>query len=185
EPVAGGPAGDPGRGVRRPVRDHAARLRDGSGRRRAGPARRRVGRPGRHHRRTTGAARGRRGGMSLLVTASVSVAVPAADAWRAVVDWAGQGRCIPFTTVRVTAGPATGLGCRVEALSGFRAAGRPIGLLDRFVVAGWTPPAPDRPGEVEVLHLGPGFTGVGVIRVVSVAAGSIVAVTESFDPPGG
>jgi len=123
--------------------------------------------------------------MSLLVTASVSVAVPAADAWRAVVDWAGQGRWIPFTTVRVTAGPATGLGCRVEALSGFRAAGRPIGLLDRFVVTGWTPPAPDRPGEVEVLHLGPGFTGVGVIRVVSVAAGSIVAVTESFDPPGG
>ena len=138
--------------------------------------------------------------MPLLLTASVTTAVPASVAWRAVVDWPGQSRWIPFTTVevRLATGPGAadpehtdaGIGVRVEALSGVRVGPLRIGLLDRFVVTGWSPPDEDGPtstgaGEVEVLHLGPGFTGVGTIRVLSAAGGSIIAVTESFLPPGG
>jgi hypothetical protein len=134
----------------------------------------------------------------LLLTASVTAKVPAPVAWRAVVDWPGQARWIPFTTVEVrSAGgpgvPDEGIGVRVEAWSGIRVGPLRVGLLDRFVVTGWTVPdehgpdekGPDQLGEVEVLHLGPGFTGVGTIRVVSVADGSMIAVTESFLPPGG
>ncbi len=128
--------------------------------------------------------------MPLLLTASVTADVPAAVAWRAVVDWPGQSRWIPFTTVEVDSATGlrsgdAGIGVRVESLSGIRVGPLRIGLLDRFVVTGWTPPTEDGPGEVEVLHLGPGFTGVGTIRVLSAAGGSIIAVTESFLPPGG
>ena len=129
--------------------------------------------------------------MPLLLTASVTAKVPASVAWRAVVDWPGQSRWIPFTTVEVRSpgdsGPAgEGIGVRVEAWSGIRVGPLRLGLLDRFVVTGWTAPGGESDdAEVEVLHLGPGFTGVGTIRVVSVAAGSMIAVTESFLPPGG
>ncbi len=128
--------------------------------------------------------------MPLLLTASVTVNVPASETWRAVVDWPGQSRWIPFTTVEVrpTAehGPRDqGIGVLVHAWSGIRVGPLRLGLLDRFVVTGWQEPDGDEPGEVEVLHLGPGFTGVGTIRVLSVAAGSIITVTESFLPPGG
>ncbi|WP_152360372.1 SRPBCC family protein [Microlunatus speluncae] len=133
--------------------------------------------------------------MPLLLTASVTVKVPVATAWRAVIDWPGQSRWIPFTTVTAVPSPERpdtdeGIGVRVEALSGIRLGPLRIGLLDRFVVTGWTAPSehgPDGTGphEVEVLHLGPGFTGVGTIRVLSAAGGSIIAVTESFLPPGG
>lgn len=122
----------------------------------------------------------------LLVEASVRTDAPAPAAWRAVIDWPGQARWIPLTTVRVRTGHATGLGVRVEAFSGFRLGPLRLGLLDRFVVTGWREPGADGgPAEVEVLHLGPGFTGVGTIRVLSVPGGSIIAVTESFLPPGG
>lgn len=133
--------------------------------------------------------------MPLLLTASVTANVPASVAWRAVVDWPGQSRWIPFTTVEVqpTAEHGArdqGIGVLVHAWSGIRVGPLRLGLLDRFVVTGWQEPGGDGldgdgPGEVEVLHLGPGFTGVGTIRVLSVAAGSIITVTESFLPPGG
>ena len=58
-----------------------------------------------------------------------------------------------------------GLGVRAAALSGFWLGRLPLGLLDRFVVTGWTPPTAGPDGhpsaKLEVLHLGPYFTGVG------------------------
>jgi hypothetical protein len=103
--------------------------------------------------------------------------------WRELTDWAGQSRWIPLTTVRVL-GDRTGIGVRAEALTG-RWVGRvPVGLLDRFVVTAWTPPA-DGPGELEVLHLGPYFTGEGVFRVEPVQQGSLIRCTELFSLPGG
>ena len=42
--------------------------------------------------------------------------------------------------------------------------GLPVGLLDRFVVTGWSPPAGGE-AELEVLHLGPYFTGEGVFHL--------------------
>ncbi len=63
-----------------------------------------------------------------------------------------------------------GLGVRAEALSGFWLGGLPVGLLDRFVVTGWTPPD-DGSAELEVLHLGPYFTGEGVFALRSDGTG--------------
>lgn len=121
--------------------------------------------------------------MSVRLEVSVTAHAPAEVVWDELTDWAGQRRWIPFTTVAVT-GRQTGLGVRAEALSGFRVGRIPVGLLDRFVVTGWTPPG-SQPGELEVLHLGPYFTGVGVFRVTAVGEGSEITAVEVFDLPGG
>lgn len=108
--------------------------------------------------------------------------------WDELVDWRGQDRWIPFTHVRVTSGRSTGLGARVAALSGFRVGPVPVGLLDRFVVTGWTPPGSqpvDAVGELAVLHLGPYFTGEGSFKVVPEESGSRLVCTELFSVPGG
>ena len=60
----------------------------------------------------------------------------------------------------------------------------PLGLLDRFVVTDWSPPGTE-PGRLEVLHLGPYFTGPGAFTVVPVGDGSRVDCVEVFDLPGG
>jgi hypothetical protein len=103
--------------------------------------------------------------------------------WSELVDWAGQGRWIPFTQVRVVGERSTGVGTRVEALSGFRLGPVPVGLLDRFVVTGWTPPGAAS-GELAVLHLGPYFTGEGSFRLDPNPAGTRLVCTELFALPG-
>ncbi len=113
---------------------------------------------------------------------------PPSKVWAELIDWEGQRRWIPFTTVRVMTPSRVGLGVRAEALSGFRAGPLPIGLLDRFVVTGWTPPIPGSPAaaELEILHLGPYFTGPGVFRLEPEAdGGTLISCTELFDLPGG
>ena len=107
--------------------------------------------------------------------------------WAELADWRGQERWIPLTQVEVTAGPSEGVGGRVTALSGFRLGPVPVGLLDRFVVTGWTPPGahPDEPGELAVLHLGPYFTGEGSFTVYSDPVGARLVCTEVFSLPGG
>ena len=77
----------------------------------------------------------------------------------------------------------TGLGVRCDALSGFWLGRVPVGLLDRFVVTGWTPPGAQA-GELEVLHLGPYFTGPGVFRLAAAPGGTTIHCTEVFDLPG-
>src|SRR5919107_1161216 len=62
------------------------------------------------------------------------------------------------------------------------------GLLDRFVVTGWTLPTADdgrTRAELEVLHLGPYFTGVGVFALDGTDASTRVSCVELFDLPGG
>lgn len=108
--------------------------------------------------------------------------------WDELVDWPGQGRWIPLTHVRVTNGRSAGLGARVSALSGFWLGPVPVGLLDRFVVTGWTPPGSHPgagPGELAVLHLGPYFTGEGSFKVLPDPVGSRLVCTEVFSLPGG
>ncbi len=111
--------------------------------------------------------------------------------WDELVDWRGQDRWIPLTHVRVRGDRATGLGVRVSALSGVRVGPLPVGLLDRFVVTGWTPPgaASDggvaTPGELAVLHLGPYFTGEGSFKVLPDPVGARLVCTELFSVPGG
>ncbi|MGI3785860.1 MAG: hypothetical protein ACRYG2_34370, partial [Janthinobacterium lividum] len=108
--------------------------------------------------------------------------------WEELVDWRGQGRWIPLTQVRVTGRRSVGLGARVSALSGFWLGPVPVGLLDRFVVTGWTPPGArpgDATGELAVLHLGPYFTGEGSFKVLPDPVGARLVCTEVFSVPGG
>jgi hypothetical protein len=144
--------------------------------------------------------------MSVRLEVATEVRAPVTRVWDELVDWAGQSRWIPFTTVRITTAHETGLGVRAAALSGFWLGRLPVGLLDRFVVTGWTPPAPTDDGslstagwgdppepprrstgraELEVLHLGPYFTGVGVFALRSQETGTKVTAVELFDLPGG
>lgn len=107
--------------------------------------------------------------MSVRLEVATEIAAPLTRVWDELVDWAGQSRWIPFTTVRITTPSDAGLGVRAAALSGVWLGRLPVGLLDRFVVTGWTPPGTADDGvqhaELEVLHLGPYFTGPGVFSL--------------------
>jgi hypothetical protein len=114
-----------------------------------------------------------------------TIGAPPARVWDVLVDWAGQARWIPFTTVRVVGDHATGLGVRCEALSGFWLGRLPVGLLDRFTVTGWRPPTDTEPGLLEVLHTGPYFRGPGAFELRPLLDGTEVRCTEIFDVVGG
>jgi hypothetical protein len=105
-------------------------------------------------------------------------------AWEVLVDWVGQARWVPLTTLQVRSEHDAGLGVRIAALSGFWLGRLPVGLLDNFVVTGWRPPS-DGQAELEVLHLGPYFTGEGVFGLTAVAGGTQVRCVELFTVPGG
>lgn len=127
--------------------------------------------------------------MSVRLEVQAHADAPLEAVWAELVDWEGQRRWIPFTTVDVVGTRRTGLGSRLAALSGFRLGPVPIGLLDRFVVTGWTPPTAGRGGrhaELEVLHLGPYFTGPGVFRLDAGDAGpgTTISCVELFELPG-
>ncbi len=139
--------------------------------------------------------------MSVRLEVATEIAAPLTRVWGELVDWPGQSRWIPFTTVDITTPHDTGLGVRAAALSGRWLGRLPVGLLDRFVVVGWTPPATVggvQRAELEVLHLGPYFTGPGVFslsgRGTDPAGGDApgragprtrVSCVELFDLPGG
>lgn len=125
--------------------------------------------------------------MSVLLQVTGHAAAPVSVVWSELIDWEGQRNWIPFTTVQVTTSRRAGLGVRAEALSGFWLGPVPVGLLDRFVVTGWTSPKPDSAdaAELEILHLGPYFTGPGVFRLEPDGAGTTIVCTELFDVPGG
>jgi hypothetical protein len=126
--------------------------------------------------------------MSVRLEVSGHAPAPVSVVWSELIDWEGQRRWIPFTTVRVVTAHREGLGTRAEALSGFRLGSVPIGLLDRFVVTGWVPPTPESGGiaELEILHLGPYFTGPGVFRLEPAGGGgTTIRCIELFDLPGG
>ena len=124
--------------------------------------------------------------MSVRLEVATEVRAPVTRVWDELVDWAGQSRWIPFTTVRITTPHDAGLGVRAAALSGFWLGRVPVGLLDRFVVTGWAPPRESTGrAELEVLHLGPYFTGVGAFALEGTATGTTVRCVELFDLPGG
>lgn len=123
--------------------------------------------------------------MSVRLRVSARAHAAPETVWAEMTDWAGQARWIPLTTVHPVTERATGVGVHVEALSGFWVGRLPIGLLDRFVVTGWTPPTADHYGELEVLHLGPYFTGEGAFRVEAEGGGTRITATEVFSLPAG
>ena len=122
--------------------------------------------------------------MSIRLEVSAEIDASVAAVWDVLIDWTGQSRWVPLTTVRVITDRQVGLGVRVEALSGVWLGRIPLGLLDRFVVTGWLPPAADT-AELEVWHLGPYFTGEGVFRLLGHDMKTTVSCTEVFSIPGG
>ncbi|HET9301478.1 MAG TPA: SRPBCC family protein [Propionibacteriaceae bacterium] len=122
--------------------------------------------------------------MTIRLEASAEIDAPIAAVWDVLIDWTGQSRWIPMTTVRVTGDRKAGLGTRVEALSGVRLGRIPLGLLDRFIVTGWSPPVTDT-AVLEVLHLGPYFTGEGAFRLTGHDEKTTVSCIEAFALPGG
>ena len=122
--------------------------------------------------------------MSIRLEVSAEADAPVAAVWDVLIDWTGQSRWIPLTTVRVITDHEVGVGVRAEALSGIRLGPIPLGLLDRFIVTGWSPPTVDT-AELEILHLGPYFTGDGVFRLLGHDGTTTVTCTEVFSIPGG
>jgi hypothetical protein len=122
--------------------------------------------------------------VSIRLEVSAEIDAPVSVVWEVLIDWTGQSRWIPFTTVRVTTDRDAGLGVRAEALSGVWLGRIPLGLLDRFIVTGWSPPIADT-AEVEILHLGPYFTGEGAFRLAGHDGKTTVSCMEVFTTPGG
>ena len=123
--------------------------------------------------------------MSVRLRVSRRIAASPEAVWDVLVDWPGQYRWIPLTHVRVATDHDTGLGVRAVALSGFWLGRVPVGLLDNFVVTGWTPPTLDGAAELEVLHLGPYFTGEGVFALTRDGNQTVLTCTEMINVPGG
>jgi hypothetical protein len=122
--------------------------------------------------------------VSTRLDAGTEIEAGADRVWEVLVDWRGQGRWIPLTTLRVLSGHDQGLGVRVAALSGFWLGRLPVGLLDNFVVTGWSPPR-DGEAELEILHLGPYFTGEGVFHLTERGGRTEVSCAELITVPGG
>jgi hypothetical protein len=122
--------------------------------------------------------------VSVRLEASAEIDAPVAAVWEVLIDWTGQSRWIPLTTVQITNDRNVGLGIRAEALSGLRIGRFRFGLLDRFIVTGWSPPAAEV-AELEILHLGPYFTGEGVFRLTGHDGKTTVCSIEVFSLPGG
>ena len=122
--------------------------------------------------------------MSVRLEVSRSIPAGIQRVWDVVVDWRGQYRWVPMTQVRATTAAEAGLGVRVEALSGWWLGGLPVGLLDRFIVTGWSPPANGR-AELEILHLGPYFTGEGVFTLTGGDTSTTMTCVELINAPVG
>jgi hypothetical protein len=122
--------------------------------------------------------------VSIRLEVSAESDAPLTAVWDVLVDWPGQSRWIPLTTVSVITDRQTGLGVRAEALSGVWLGRIPFGLLDRFIVTSWSAPVADT-AELEILHLGPYFTGEGVFRLKGHDGKTTVSCTEVFSVPGG
>jgi hypothetical protein len=122
--------------------------------------------------------------VSIRLEVSAEIDAPIAAVWDVLIDWTGQSRWIPLTTVRVIGDRNVGVGVQAEALSGVWLGRIPLGLLDRFIVTGWSPPVADA-AEVEILHLGPYFTGEGLFRLAGDQGKTIVSCIEVFSMPGG
>ncbi|MVA76190.1 SRPBCC family protein [Auraticoccus sp. F435] len=99
--------------------------------------------------------------------------------WEVLLDWSGQHRWIPMTSVEVVEGTGREVGDRVLAVSRPGPGRRRLGLVDRMRVSRIIP------GHLlEVEHLGPQFRGRGEFRLVDEgSAGTRITCTEDVTGP--
>lgn len=95
------------------------------------------------------------------LTAEVKSPATPEQLWDVLIDWPGQHRWIPMTSVEVVQGTGHDVGDRVLAVSRPGPGRRRRGLVDQFRVSRIIP------GHLlEVEHLGPQFRGRGEFRLV-------------------
>ncbi len=100
--------------------------------------------------------------------------------WDVLIDWSGQHRWIPMTSVEVVEGSGQEVGDRVLAVSRPGPGRRRLGLVDRMRVSRVLP------GHLlEVEHLGPQFRGRGEFRLVvdDKGEGTLITCTEDVTGP--
>lgn len=93
--------------------------------------------------------------MRTVIAASVDVDVPAAEAWAAITDWAGQSAWMPLTKVEVVTDTG-GVGTRLRAATGVGRAA----VVDEMEIDRWEPPY-----RCDVRHDGRIIRGRGVFLV--------------------
>jgi uncharacterized protein YndB with AHSA1/START domain len=90
-----------------------------------------------------------------VLAADRDIAAPAAEVFDAATDWAGQGRWIPLTRVRVVRGDGRSAGSVIEAFTGIG----PVGVTDVLEIVRFAPPH-----TVEIVHTGRWLRGPGEFR---------------------
>lgn len=116
----------------------------------------------------------------MLVHGSVMVGSEPAGVWSELVDWTAQHRWIPLTRMRVLTDKVVGPGVRIRSQHGLRIGSGFLGLTDDLAITGWDPPY-----ELEVSHLGPTFTGVGVFTLQPRGLRSLLMIRERINLPAG
>lgn len=97
-----------------------------------------------------------------------TVAAPPPQVWQVVTDWAGYGRWMPMTRMRLDPGP-TRVGWSFAGLTGV---GR-LSFADSMRITDWAPPteAGTGPGAFRVVKTGRLLAGWAEVRVVPLADG--------------
>lgn len=116
----------------------------------------------------------------MLVHGSVMVGSEPDGVWAELVDWTAQHRWIPLTRMQVLSDKLVGTGVRIRAQHGLRFGSSFLGLTDELAITGWDPPY-----ELEVSHIGPTFTGVGVFTLEPRGLRSWLMIRERINLPSG
>jgi uncharacterized protein YndB with AHSA1/START domain len=112
-----------------------------------------------------------------VVAVDRDIAAPAVEVFGAATDWAGQGRWIPLTRVRVVRGDGRSPGSVIEAFTGI---GR-VGVLDVLEIARF-----EAPHTVEIVHTGRWLRGPAEFRFAPAPGGGTrFGLREWLQLPGG
>lgn len=95
------------------------------------------------------------------VVYSVDIGAPVERVWAAAVDWRGQDRWVPMTTVRAGKQSGIAVGGEIAAYTGVG----PVGFLDTMTITRW-----DTGRRVDVLHTGSFVRGIGILAVKPLGA---------------
>jgi uncharacterized protein YndB with AHSA1/START domain len=96
-----------------------------------------------------------------------TIAAPPPQVWDVVTDWAGYGRWMPLTTMRVEQGPPH-VGWSFAGLTGV---GR-LRFSDEMRITAWDPPAEAGQGAFAVVKVGRVLSGWAKVSVVPTAGGA-------------
>jgi uncharacterized protein YndB with AHSA1/START domain len=95
------------------------------------------------------------------------IAAPPAQVWDIITDWAGYGRWMPLTTMRVGQGPPR-VGWSFAGLTGV---GR-LRFSDEMRITAWDPPSEAGQGAFAVVKVGRVLSGWAKVSVLPTAGGA-------------